>query len=74
LQSKGFDLVVANPVTEPGAGFGTDTNHAWLVTGRGEREVPTTTKEALAVEILREMVRVEIRNSGEEYPLGLSDA
>jgi phosphopantothenoylcysteine decarboxylase/phosphopantothenate--cysteine ligase len=74
LQSKGFDLVVANPVTEPGAGFGTDTNHAWLVTGRSEREVPTTTKDALAVEILREMVRVEIRNSGEEYPLGLSDA
>ena len=33
LVRKGLDLIVANDVTRPGAGFGTDTNHV-LVIGR----------------------------------------
>lgn len=38
LTAKALDLIVANDVTEPGAGFGTDTNRVTLVdlTGRCE--------------------------------------
>jgi len=42
LASKGCDLVVANDVTAPGAGFAVDTNHVTLV------EATTTTEVALA--------------------------
>jgi phosphopantothenoylcysteine decarboxylase/phosphopantothenate--cysteine ligase len=37
-RSKGVDLLVANDVTEPGAGFGTDTNRVALITPDGTVE------------------------------------
>ncbi len=55
LHRKSFDIVVANPVGEPGAGFGTDTNRATIVTADATREVPTTSKDRLAAEILKEI-------------------
>ncbi len=39
LARKGLDLIVANDVTEPGAGFGVDTNRVTLLTRDG-RELP----------------------------------
>ncbi len=48
LSSKGLDLVVANDVTQEGAGFGVDTNIAVLVTQEGEKSLPMLTKRALA--------------------------
>lgn len=78
MERKGFDFVVANPVSEPGAGFGTETNHAFIVGAQTEREVPQTTKDLLAVEILAEYARCHAAGStpapAEDYPLGLSDA
>lgn len=38
LQQKGLDLVVANDVTAPGAGFGTETNAVLLVGPEGPAE------------------------------------
>jgi phosphopantothenoylcysteine decarboxylase / phosphopantothenate---cysteine ligase len=37
-RTKGVDLLVANDVTEPGAGFGTDTNRVALITPDGTVE------------------------------------
>jgi len=76
LRKKGFDFVVANPVLEKGAGFGADTNRAILVSPAGERELPLMTKDALALEILREAAKLakppQMRT--DDYPLGLGDA
>ena len=53
LHSKALDLIVANDVTEPGAGFGTDTNRATLLdrTGRCDA-LPLMSKRELAHRIL----------------------
>ncbi len=38
LREKGLDLIVANDVTAPGAGFATETNRVTLLTPDGARE------------------------------------
>ena len=48
LRRKQVDLVVANDVSRPGAGFGGDTNLATLVTETKAEEVPLGTKRELA--------------------------
>ena len=48
LRRKQVDLVVANDVSRPGAGFGGDTNIATLVTETEAVEVPLGTKRELA--------------------------
>ena len=53
LRRKGLDLIVANDVTEPGAGFGTDTNRATLLDRAGGCEaLPLMSKLDLAHRIL----------------------
>ncbi|MDM8162342.1 bifunctional phosphopantothenoylcysteine decarboxylase/phosphopantothenate--cysteine ligase CoaBC [Collinsella intestinalis] len=52
LARKGCDALVANDVTLPDSGFGSDTNKAWWIDAQGEEELPTLTKRALAEEIL----------------------
>lgn len=52
LVRKHADLVVANDITEEGAGFQTSTNKATLISHEGIRELPLLSKEALAEEIL----------------------
>ncbi len=52
LVSKGCDLVVANDVTEAGAGFAVDTNHVFLVDADDVIEVPPATKHVVAHRIL----------------------
>jgi len=37
LRAKGVDMLVANDVTEPGSGFGTDTNRVTIYYPRGRR-------------------------------------
>ena len=51
LAAKKCDLVVANRVGKPGAGFGTDRNQATLV-ARGERANIKGTKDQVAEAIL----------------------
>ncbi|WP_324668310.1 bifunctional phosphopantothenoylcysteine decarboxylase/phosphopantothenate--cysteine ligase CoaBC [Geochorda subterranea] len=53
LRRKGVDLIVANDVTRPGAGFESETNAAILLGADGTRtEVPLVAKESLADRIL----------------------
>ncbi|HEX6419306.1 MAG TPA: bifunctional phosphopantothenoylcysteine decarboxylase/phosphopantothenate--cysteine ligase CoaBC [Acidimicrobiales bacterium] len=49
LAAKGADLIVANDVTAPGAGFEHDTNRVVILTAGGtEHEVPLADKRAVA--------------------------
>lgn len=52
LQTKNADLVVANDVSQEGAGFGVDTNIATLVTKDSDIALPQMPKRALADTIL----------------------
>jgi phosphopantothenoylcysteine decarboxylase/phosphopantothenate--cysteine ligase len=53
LRRKRLDLIVANDVSTPGAGFGDDTNAATLLDGAGNfTEVPLTSKRHLASVVL----------------------
>ena len=53
LASKGLDLIVANDVTQPGAGFGSDFNAATLIDRDGRTtDIPLKSKRELADDIL----------------------
>jgi phosphopantothenoylcysteine decarboxylase / phosphopantothenate---cysteine ligase len=52
LKKKNLDLIVANDVSKPGAGFNVDTNIATLITAAGAVEYPLRTKKQLAEDIL----------------------
>ena len=56
LRSKRADLVAANDVTLPGAGFGADANKIWLVDADGETELPLLPKYDAAAAILDRVV------------------
>ena len=52
LERKGLDAIVANDVTAPGAGFGTDTNQVTVLTRAGLQKQLTGTKREVAQGIL----------------------
>ena len=52
LRSKSVDLVAANDITLPGAGFGSDENKVWLVDENGDTELPLMAKYEVAMAIL----------------------
>ena len=52
LKKKNLDMIVANDVTAPGAGFNVDTNIATLITHKGLEEQPMQSKRQLADVIL----------------------
>jgi phosphopantothenoylcysteine decarboxylase/phosphopantothenate--cysteine ligase len=53
LESKGFDLVVANDAEAEGAGFEVDTNRVWLIgTDAEAEELPLLSKDEVAEVIL----------------------
>ncbi|HEY7525025.1 MAG TPA: bifunctional phosphopantothenoylcysteine decarboxylase/phosphopantothenate synthase [Candidatus Limnocylindrales bacterium] len=53
LRTKGVDLLVANDVTEPGAGFGHDTNRVTILDASGARdELPMLSKREVAHRLL----------------------
>lgn len=52
LERKRLDMIVANDVTRPGAGFDVDTNIVTLLTQDGCQELPVMSKDAVADRIL----------------------
>ncbi len=52
LRDKGLDLIVANDLTAPGAGFEVDTNAVTLIDADGRVAVPLASKDAVADRIL----------------------
>lgn len=62
LNQKNLDLLVANDLTEEGAGFGVDTNVATLLFPDGTvTKLPKMTKRELARMIIDEVVRITIK-------------
>lgn len=60
LRSKKVDLIVANDVTQPGAGFDADTNVVTILTRDGQEiALPKLSKLAVANRILDEAVRLK---------------
>jgi phosphopantothenoylcysteine decarboxylase/phosphopantothenate--cysteine ligase len=59
LHEKNLDLIVANDVTQPGAGFGVDTNRVKILDAGGKtRSVPLLSKDEVAHIILDHVVRL----------------
>jgi phosphopantothenoylcysteine decarboxylase/phosphopantothenate--cysteine ligase len=57
LQRKGLDLIVANDVTAPGSGFGSDTNRVVILDASGAVErLPLLSKRQVADRILDRVV------------------
>jgi phosphopantothenoylcysteine decarboxylase/phosphopantothenate--cysteine ligase len=52
LARKHIDLIIANDVTTPGAGFDVETNQVALITGASVRELPLLPKREVAGAIL----------------------
>jgi phosphopantothenoylcysteine decarboxylase/phosphopantothenate--cysteine ligase len=58
LARKRVDLLVANDVSEPGSGFGTDTNRVSILAASGEREdLPLLSKREVADRLLDRVAR-----------------
>ena len=62
LAKKNLDMIVANNLKVPGAGFAGDTNVVTLITKDEETELPLLSKEETAVRILDKILE---RISGE---------
>lgn len=58
LERKRLDLIVANDVTAPGAGFDVDTNVVTLVTQEDVRALPLLTKREVADRILSRVLEL----------------
>jgi phosphopantothenoylcysteine decarboxylase/phosphopantothenate--cysteine ligase len=59
LRDKGLDLLVANDVSEPGSGFGTDTNRVVILDAAGGRdELPLLPKREVADRTLDRLARL----------------
>jgi phosphopantothenoylcysteine decarboxylase / phosphopantothenate---cysteine ligase len=57
LQRKNLDMLVANDVTKPGAGFGSDTNLVAILYRNGDKEnLPLMDKEHVALEIISRII------------------
>ena len=61
LDKKNLDMIVANDVSKPGAGFNVDTNIATLITREGLTDCPLQSKADLAETILDKIVELRTK-------------
>ncbi len=57
LEKKNLDMIAANNVKEPGAGFAVETNVLTLITKDGETSLPLMSKDDAANALLDEIIR-----------------
>lgn len=62
LKKKNLDMIVANDVSQAGAGFNVDTNIATLLTADGAEECPLCRKRELADHILDRVMMIKNRS------------
>ena len=58
LQEKRVDMICANNLKVPGAGFGVDTNVITIITQAGITELPLLSKDEAANAILDQAVKL----------------
>ena len=63
LEKKNLDMIVANNLKVPGAGFGVDTNVVTLITRSETKELPQMSKEEVAAGILDEILRLQTQEN-----------
>lgn len=69
LHAKGVDLLIANDVTAPGSGFGSDTNRVWLFAPEHVPvELPLLPKREVAERILDRMLTVQSGRQASKRP------
>jgi len=66
LAAKGADLIVANDVSAPGAGFEHDTNEVVLLTAGGATEVAQADKRQIARAVLDAVITLRSPNPGSQ--------
>lgn len=59
LRSKKMDLIVANNLKVPGAGFGVDTNVVTLISEKGVESLPLQSKDEVAMRIVDEIAHAK---------------
>ena len=59
LEKKGLDMVVANNLKTPGAGFGVDTNVVTFITADGTQDLPLMEKSQVAEAILDQILAMK---------------
>ncbi len=59
LHAKQADLIVLNSMRRDGSGFGTDTNHVWLVEVGRVRELPLASKDHIAESIVEAIIEIK---------------
>jgi phosphopantothenoylcysteine decarboxylase/phosphopantothenate--cysteine ligase len=65
LQEKNLDLIVMNDITQPGAGFGLDTNQVKILYPSGQvKNLPLTTKEEVSRVILDDVAALLKKKKG----------
>ena len=61
LQKKNLDMIVANDVSKPGAGFNTDTNLVKIITRDSDvKELPMMDKKRIA-EVIVDMAKEKLQ-------------
>jgi len=70
LREKNLDLIVANDVTQLGAGFGVDTNIVRIIDSRGKiRNLPLLSKDEVANIVLDQVLKIiKKRKKTEAWP------
>ncbi len=68
LHKKNMDMIVANNVKVPGAGFGVDTNVVTLITESISTALPLQSKDDVAMHIADVIVETKRRNRKVKLP------
>ena len=58
LKAKNLDMIVANDVTKPGAGFNTDTNIVTLITKDRVDDLPIMSKREVADAVINKIIEI----------------
>ncbi|WP_026674335.1 bifunctional phosphopantothenoylcysteine decarboxylase/phosphopantothenate--cysteine ligase CoaBC [Alkalihalobacterium bogoriense] len=56
LERKNLDMIIANDITEKGAGFASDTNRVLIITKKVVKPLPLLSKQEVATEIWKEIL------------------
>lgn len=70
LVRKGLDLIVANDVSAPGSGFGTETNQVIILDRSGSEPLPLLPKRAVADHVLDRIAKI-LRERQDRVPIGI---
>ena len=62
LERKGLDAIVFNDISRPEIGFDSPRNEVTIVTGRGDRAVPESSKDEVAEAVLDEVAGLRSRS------------